>query len=154
MDRVNTLLNRLTGAAGKVKKPTLPKVNLLTNISEQMNPGKFRLDLDARVPFGQRSLFNAGLYDLGENTRLDLQFGNNLTDQLLVRYGIYASKIGAGLEYAAPAGFGLRADLYDPNHPRLDVRGLIRVNKNASLWVGGQSIFDNPSPAVGVQFTP
>ena len=80
--------------------------------------------MDARVPIGKRNLLDLGLFDLGEDTRLNLQAGSRMSDSLLVRYGIHASKLGVGLEYGKYPYTGLRMDLYDANHPRLDFKGL------------------------------
>jgi phospholipid/cholesterol/gamma-HCH transport system substrate-binding protein len=154
LDQTSTLLDKLNGVAGKGGRTRLPKVDFQANISEQFNPARLRLDADARVPFGKQQLFDLGLYDLGENTRLNAQLGNYLSSQMLVRYGLYASKLGVGLEVAPSGPLGLRADLFDPNHPRLDVRGLFRVNKNASVWVGVDQVFKDPVPLIGVQFNP
>lgn len=154
LEKTNSLLGKVTRATGRAKGPKLPTTLLRANLSQQLNPGRFRFDMDARFELGKRGLLDLGVYDLGESSRLDLQLGNRFTDATLVRYGIYAGKLGVGGEYLAPNGLGLRADLYDPNHLRLDVRGLIRVNKNASVWVGAQGIFRDARPAIGVQLTP
>jgi hypothetical protein len=80
--------------------------------------------VDARVPFSRTGLVDVGLYDLGQDTRLNLQAGNYLfakpdekpgesAENLLIRYGLYASKIGGGLEYNTLHGYGFRADLWD-----------------------------------------
>lgn len=151
--KADTLLEKITGVTKK-GRPHLPPIHLLANVSEQINPGKLRLDGDARLFFTPHSLLDVGIYDLGETSRLNLQFGNVPAPNLLTRYGIYAGKLGVGMEYQAPLGIGLRADLYDANHPRLDVRTLFRVNKSASLWVGADHIFHRASPIMGIQFYP
>jgi len=61
--------------------------------------------VDARVPYSRTGLVDVGLFDLGQDTRLNLQAGNYLftkpdenpnesAESLLLRYGLYASKIG------------------------------------------------------------
>lgn len=149
MDKVDQILGKFTN--GKPRVPKLPKINILANVSEQLSPTRLRIDLDASIPYGKKGLFDLGLYDVGQDTRLTLQAGNYITSQFDVRYGLYASKIGGGLDYWIQPGTGLRADLWDTNRPRLDVRGLYRVNKNASLWIGGDNLLRTPIPMVGVQ---
>ena len=152
LDKLNDLLDKVTGAAGKVRTPKVPPVQLLVNAQEAVDPGRFRLDADVRVPVGRRNLIDAGLFDIGENTRLNLQVGTRFSDTLLARYGIHASKLGVGLELGRTPYSGLRTDLYDVNHPRLDVKGLIRVNKNASIWAGADGFFrGDPVPTIGIQ---
>lgn len=131
----------------------IPPITLNANISQQFSPGAFRVDLEARMPFGRNYLVNAGVYDLGHDTRLIAQVGNQITDKLDVRYGLYAGDISAGLDYQLSPLVGFRADLWDSNHTRLDVRTLFRVNKNASLWFGADNLLHDPAPIIGVQLT-
>lgn len=153
VSKVNSLLGKASkGNLGQIFQSKLPKVDLLTNISEQIDPDRFRLDLEARVGFGKHSLANLGLFDLGQDTRLILQGGQSFNDSLLVRYGLYASKIGIGAEYQVSPKLQFRGDLYDTLHPRLDFRTLFRVNKNASIWVGADGIGRSSSPRFGIQY--
>ncbi len=151
--KVNNLLGKASkGNLGQIFQGKLPKVELLTNLSEQIDPDRFRVDMEARLGFGKDSLANVGLFDLGQDTRLILQGGRYLTDSMLVRYGLYASKIGIGAEYQLSPNVQFRGDLYDTLHPRLDFRTLFRVNKNASIWVGADGLGRSPSPRFGIQF--
>jgi len=149
--KVDTILDKVTGIGTGAKAPRLPKVDLVGNVSESLDPTRLRLDVDALVHLNQRDLLDLGLYDLGQDTRLTLQAGNKFSDDLTIRYGIYASKLGVGIDYQPLSLFGLRADLWDTNRPRLDVRGLFRVNRNASLWIGADSLLRTPVPILGVQ---
>ena len=154
LDKLDKLLGKATKSVDKAGKLTFPKTDILANVSEHVDPSRMRIDLDARFNLSQRTLLDIGIFDLGESNRFDLQYGKRIGDRLLTRYGIYASKLGAGVEYSPPGNFGLRADLYDTNRPRLDVRGLFRVNNNASIWVGEDGMFRSPVPAIGIQFKP
>lgn len=152
LERLNNLLDRVSTAADKVRLPSVPKVQMLVNAQESVDPTRFRLDVDARIPLGRRNMLDVGLFDLGEDTRLNLQGGTRLSDVVLARYGIHASRLGIGLDVGKNPFSGFRMDLYDVNHPRLDVKGLIRVNKNASIWAGADGILrGDPVPAVGIQ---
>ncbi len=152
LEKLNNILGKFTNAADKARAPKVPPIQLLVDAQESVDPARFRLDVDARVPIGNHNLIDFGLYDFGDNTRLNLQGGTKITDNLLARYGLHASKLGVGLEYGLFPYSGLRADLYDANHPRLDVKGLIRVKKNVSIWAGADGIFrGDPVPTIGVQ---
>jgi len=129
----------------------LPTVQLTTDVSEQLSPSRLRLDLNARIDLGARNEAYVGLYDLGQNTRLTLQAGNKLDNSLTARYGLYASKIGGGLDFQANPYTQLRADLWDTNRVRLDVRSAFRVNNNASIWIGADELNRRPIPILGVQ---
>jgi phospholipid/cholesterol/gamma-HCH transport system substrate-binding protein len=154
LDKLDSILGKFTKATNKVGKTSFPKVDVLANVYEDVDPSHLKVDLDARLALGRRSLLDIGLFDLGQDTRLNLQYGSRYGDNLLLRYGIYASRFGAGIEYQPVKNFGLRADLYDTNLLRLDVRGLFRVNNNASFWVGEEGIFRSPTPAIGIQLKP
>lgn len=154
LDKLDSLLGRFTKSADKAGKVSFPRTETLGNVSEHVDPSRLRVDVDARFNLNRSSLLDIGLFDLGQSNRFNLQYGNRFGEHLLTRYGIYASKLGAGVEYQPAGNFGLRADLYDTNRLRLDVRGLFRVNNNASIWVGEEGIFRSPVPAIGIQFKP
>jgi len=151
VDKFNSLLGKFVGAESVRPKFKLPTVELTSDISEQLSPTRLRLDVNARLAFGAKNEAYIGLYDLGQNTRLTLQAGNKLTDSLTARYGLYASKVGAGIDYRASPFTQLRADLWDTSRPRLDVRSSFRVNNNASIWIGADNLIRRPVPILGVQ---
>jgi phospholipid/cholesterol/gamma-HCH transport system substrate-binding protein len=152
VDKFNSLLGKFVGGdAGPRPRIKLPTVELTGDISEQLSPTRLRMDVNARLGFGPRNEAYVGLYDLGQNTRLTLQAGTKLTDSLTARYGLYASKIGGGLDYRVNPSTELRADLWDTNRLRLDLRSSFRVNNNASIWLGADGIFRKPVPIIGVQ---
>ena len=159
-EKVDTLLNKLTSTGSH--GPRLPKIQVIGNVSESLDPTRLRIDVDARIPYSKTGLVDFGLYDLGQNTRLNLQAGSYLlpvanlrpgesADSLLLRYGLYASRLGAGLDYDSHHGFGFRADLWDTNRPRLDAKALFRVKQNASVWLGADNLLRTPVPIIGFQ---
>ncbi len=151
IERVDKILGAVSSPDGKARFPKIPSVSLTANVSEQLNPTRMRVDLDATASLGKRSLLDFGLYDLGQNTRLNLQGGSRFSDVTDLRYGLYASKLGVGFDYTPHGGPSFRADLWDTERLRLDVRGLFRVNKNASFWIGSDNLLRTPIPMVGVQ---
>ena len=146
-----------TGTGTTASKPfrslRFPPINAQINASEQFDPSRFRLDAEARIPFGQRSLVNIGLYDI-EHSSLILQAGTRMGGGFTSRYGLYAGKIGLGLDYDPAHNFYIRTDLFDANHPRLDIRTGFRVNKNASFWVGTDGLLRRPVPRIGIELNP
>lgn len=159
-EKVETLLNKFT--APGTHGPRLPKIQIIGNVSEALDPTRLRVDVDARVPYSRTGLVDFGFYDLGQNTRLNLQAGSYLfakpdlkpgesADSLLLRYGLYASKLGAGFDYDSQHGYGFRADLWDTSRPRLDVKALFRVKQNASVWLGADNLLRTPVPIIGLQ---
>jgi phospholipid/cholesterol/gamma-HCH transport system substrate-binding protein len=159
-EKVDTLLNKLTspGSHG----PRVPKIEVIGNVSESLDPTRLRIDVDARIPTSRTGLVDVGFYDLGQNTRLNLQAGTYMlpvanlrpgetADSLLLRYGLYASRLGAGVDYESKRGLGFRADIWDTNRPRLDAKALFRVKQNASVWLGADNLLRTPVPIIGFQ---
>lgn len=155
--RINDLIGKLTGettGGGAKSSLRLPQVDFVANISEQIDPARLRVDAEARIGLGNRDLLNVGAYDFGGNTRLIFQGGRQINESLMARYGLYASKLGLGLEWKPNTGTGFRADLWDANRPQLDLRALFRVNNDASVWIGADGLFrGNASPIIGFQIS-
>ncbi len=151
MEKVDTILGKFSNSTNRA--PKIPRINIIANVSEQVTPTRNRIDLDAQIPFGRNSLLDIGLFDVGQSTGFNLQAGNYLNKNVDIRYGLHDSKIGAGIDYWAQKGTGITADLFNTDVLRLDVRGLYRVNNNASLWIGGDNVTRTPIPLIGIQLT-
>lgn len=151
MDKVNSILDKLDATGRKGPLIKLPKTSLKMNVSEQINPGKFRVDVDSLFQLGHRRNIDLGLYDLGADTRLNLLMGLPLSNDFMVHYGLYAGSIGTALDYGLSKQLGLRAYFYNTHHPRLDVRALYRVNNDTSIWIGSDGIFSHAVPIAGVE---
>jgi phospholipid/cholesterol/gamma-HCH transport system substrate-binding protein len=91
-----------------------------------------------------------GLYDFADRNKLVAQYGTDVGLGLF-RYGIYASKLGAGLDLGLGARSSLQLDLYDPNRLQFDVRALVDLNKDFALWVGADSLFRKSTPMIGMR---
>lgn len=153
VERFNNLLGKLVGTDGEVRpKISLPNVDIVTNVSEQVSPSRFRLDINAHLRYNNRDEAIFGLYDLGQNTRLNFQIATPVNQQLRWRYGLYASRLGTGVDYTPNQNLQFRADLWDTNRPRLDFRGSFRVNSSAAVWVGADSLLRRPVPIFGVEY--
>ncbi|HLH79719.1 MAG TPA: MlaD family protein [Chthonomonas sp.] len=152
MQKVNDILDNLQGKAKKAKTIKLPQTSLRVDATRDFRPGYTRVDVNGFLNLGRHNVLNLGLYDLGGTNRLDLQLGQRLTDADLLRYGIYAGRLGVGFDYMSNNPFGLRFDLYDLNHTRLDAKALYRVNSDLWLWAGAEGIFRRTVPAVGIEW--
>jgi ABC-type transporter Mla subunit MlaD len=152
VEKVDSLLGGVVGPGGQVHKPRLPNIQLMGNVSEQFNPAHFRLDVDGRMDVGPHGMVDLGLYDLGGDTRLNLQFGTRISDKLLTRYGLYASKLAVGVEWQPTPFLGLRGDLWNTDRTRLDAKALFGVNRDVSVWAGADAIFQHPVPIFGLQY--
>ncbi len=113
--------------------------------------GTVRSDLNMRLPLPKGSFLSLGLYDVTERDLTNIQYGLELTPGLEGRYGLYAGKAGAGLDWNISPTWQFRGDLWNPNNLQLDAKVRYRGGKQWSIWAGMDSIFDKGLPLVGVQ---
>jgi phospholipid/cholesterol/gamma-HCH transport system substrate-binding protein len=114
----------------------------------ETDPGRIRTDMNVTIPVGEENL-TFGLYDAFESNKLNLQFSRNLNNYLALRYGVYASKPGVGVDYALAPRLNLRSDLFGLNEPQLDLRLGYRLDSRFNAWVGVERIFQRPMAAIG-----
>ena len=130
--------------------PILPTIDLM----QKTRSHRFRADVNATMPFGKGGNFGqAGIFDLGDANRLNLEYGTLAPAGSLFDYrmGFHASKLGLGLDWGLGHSQSISADLYDPNHGHLDVHGTLMLNQNVGLLVGGDDLTKHSSAVVGLE---
>jgi phospholipid/cholesterol/gamma-HCH transport system substrate-binding protein len=145
-------LNRIVGGGTGTVEGTRERIratDFTVDLAQQTKPGRPQLDVNAVVPVGAGRFYRLGVYDLTETNRLNLQLGRPLGSNSL-RYGLYASRLGVGLDVGPPSHPRLSFDLYGLDEPQLDVRARTRLRDNMDLSFGVLSIFDRNTPSVGV----
>ena len=125
------------------------EITFSADLVRETDPGRFRSDLNVTVPFGEERA-TIGLYDAAESNKLNLQLGRNLTSLLSLRYGVYASKPGIGVDYALSPRVSLRGDLFGLNDPQMDFRVAYRIGQGFNAWAGVERVFQRPMVAFGV----
>lgn len=146
---VKGAVDRFPGGAGL----QLPEVEFEGKLIRQSHPGHTRVDLNATIPVGdQRVVF--GLYDAFESNKLTFQFQRPVNTRMDLRYGVYASLPGIGVDYEIAPGLRLRSDAFGLNDTQLDLT--LRYDMGAGLvgWAGVERVFRNNSPAVGLSIRP
>jgi len=115
--------------------------------------GKARVDADYTLAPGGRSFYRVGLFDLGENTLVNLQMGRTLAEGRSLRWGLYRSRLSLGYDWQADGPLMLRTDLYRPNDPRLDIKARYGLRENVAAWLGVESIGGGDErPVAGLQY--
>lgn len=115
--------------------------------------GKARLDVNYNLHLRGDTFYRFGLYDLGENTRLNLQQGRILSDKESLRIGLYQSRLGLGYDWQADDKLLLRTDLYRPNKPRLDVKGSYFLSEDTGVWLGVEDVGSSKwKPMTGLRY--
>ncbi len=146
-ERVNTALDRLVTA----RTLGIVDANYRIDMTYTSQLERYRTDLQIALLTRDNRTLLLGLYDLTEQDRLIAQYGVQVAPNLLVRYGLYASKPGIGVDYRLGERGLLTLDLFNPN----DWQGSLRLNWRASnqvwLWGGLESPFRRNYPAVGIR---
>jgi phospholipid/cholesterol/gamma-HCH transport system substrate-binding protein len=150
--RLFARLNKIVGSGGKAAegaREQLRQTEFAVDLGQETSPGRPRIDVNAVVPAGPKRFYRVGLYDLGEGNRMNLQVGRPLGANSL-RYGLYASRLGIGLDVGPPSHPRLSADLYGTDEPHLDVAARARLGRGLDLKLGVQSLFGDNAPMIGV----
>lgn len=144
--RVNKLLGG--GHGPKIDIPTRD-----TNLDVLYIPDddRLRVDLATSIPLSGKRFLELGLYDLGVGNKLILQAGKPLGERADLRYGLYASRLGIGLDYDfSPRSFG-RLDFFDTENTKLNMQAGYRFSESLGMLIGVDDLFGENKATVGVQ---
>ena len=143
------------GKAPTQPKPPVPKppsgtggqVDMLLNTDR----GEVRVDANYTLQLRPNKFYRVGLYDLGEDTKLNLQAGRVQGNGRAVRAGLYQSRLGLGYDWQADDRWMIQGDLYRPNRLRADLKGRIGLTDDLWGWIGVEDIGGSNAPVAGVQ---
>jgi len=93
--------------------------------------------------------FRVGLDNIGEGNNVTLQTGRFIGQdkRLALRYGVYRSKLGAGLELRRGRA-ALEGNAYDPNRGKYNLYGGYNLTPNLQLRAGIESFGGRPTPSI------
>lgn len=149
VEDVNTVVRRVDRLFSRVPGGTrLPKISTDMSLTRSQDPGRWRTDLNVRAQLGDTAL-HLGMFDAFETNKVNLQLGRPLGAGEL-RYGVYASKPGVGVDFPLATRLGLRADLFDINRPRFDLRARYEFGDGVYGWFGVDRVFEKNVPAIGI----
>lgn len=114
---------------------------------------RFRATLSATIPLKGDNFLNVGMYDVGAGNKLILQPGQAIDARSDFRYGIYASRLGLGLDYALSGRSFASLNLYDSYEPRLDVQAGYNLTDDFGVLLGMDDLFDENKFTLGVRLT-
>lgn len=141
---------------GSTRKAEIPNYGLTTDSLWNTSQGSYRVD--ANYTFGGFSgsnmFYRLGAFNVGENTSANIQAGMLLGNTTAVRGGIYASRVGLGLDQRIGKSFLLSADGLRPNDPEYDLRAVLTLGSGFGLYGGYSNIInDKPDTFVGVHYS-
>ena len=154
--KISKIADDVNGAVGKVattlaKGPSSPFGNMETrfDLLQESNPNFIRTDFTAVFPQSSGDNFQLGMFNAFETNQLIAQYGKKIDDRTQIRYGIFASKPGIGVDYSLSQRTSLRADVFSLNDPRFDLRFRHELGKGVFGWVGMNRVFGDNAPVFG-----
>ena len=155
-DDIKGITQEVKGSVGKVtevltKSPTSAFSNMQTrfDLIAESEPGFLRTDFTTIFPSSNGDSFQLGLWNAFESTQVIAQQSKKIDDNLSLRYGIFASKPGFGVDYLLGSRASLRADVFSLNDPRFDLRMRYEIGKGVVGWIGVNKMFKDNSPMIG-----
>lgn len=148
-------LNRRFGGAGgaPVRKASIPDYGFTTDSLWNTSQGTYRFDANYTIGGRNDSFYRAGAFNMGETTRANLQAGRILNDATALRCGIYASRIGFGLDQRIGSCFLLSGDGFRPNDPEYDLRGVLSLGSGFGLYGGVSNVLHDKDVFAGVHYS-
>jgi phospholipid/cholesterol/gamma-HCH transport system substrate-binding protein len=140
------------GAAAKTIGERISDAELRVEGQRTTRSNHTRVNFDATVPWSERTFFRLGFYDFGESNRFTVQGGQALNSKVWARYGLYASRLGVGLDLGNRQRPPLSFNLYGVDPPRLDVTGSIPIGRSFDVTLGVDNIFRRADPVIGLRY--
>ncbi len=154
---LETLNRRFGGVASgptPEQKSAIPDYGTSINALWKTNRGDYRLDANYTFAGRGREFYRIGARDIGEDTGVNLQAGSVLDPNNAWRYGLYGSRIAVGYDRQFSTRFRMSADLFRPNDPQMEIRGVYGITGGFGLYGGLSDIFDDDKRdlLLGVQY--
>lgn len=153
-----TSLNRKYGGGAKGPTPAqrsaIPAYGISSNALWNTDTGDYRFDADYTFAGDENEFYRVGAYNIGEKTGLNLQAGRAFGASNAVRYGLYASRIGVGYDHMFSRDSRFSLDLFRPNEPELEVRGILGIGSGFGLYGGIADVLHNDQRdlLLGIQY--
>lgn len=135
VDKLNAAL-KLTGPKFSVDKKLIPEYGTSINALWNTRKNEARIDANYTFAFDNESFYRIGIYNIGQDSEMNLMGGRILDKRNAVRYGLIASELGVGYDYKLGGLSSLSADLYNLNDPRLEIKSVLGVGHNMGVFVG------------------
>ena len=158
-EQANELMSSLNGRFGGLAKPVKTKKAEIPNRGFAMDSlwntsqGEYRFDVNYTFNGPGSAFYRLGAFNAGESARANLQTGRMLNSSASLRYGLYASRIGLGLDQRLGRHLLLSADGFRPNDPEYDLRVTWKLNDGMGIYGGYSNVFHSSGDVfVGLQY--
>jgi len=156
VQEARTVIERLGKVFGKppiVTREEIPTRRTNVEALYRTADNRFRATLATTVPLKESRFVKLGIYDLGESNEVIIQLGQPIADKMDLRYGLYASKLGLGLDYNLSEKLFSSANLYGSEKTRLDVEAAYRFTDNWGVVVGVDDLLGGNDVVLGVRLS-
>jgi len=123
-------------------------VDFLANLRDN----RYRVDYNITRPLTGNRFYRLGIFGLGDSARANFQLGQAFDSDLALRYGLYASRLGVGVDKYLSNRTSVHADLYDINDLHLELKGRYTLSEDYAVWAGMDDLLDDRSLLLGVQY--
>lgn len=149
LDRVDRTMDRLSEAVQSVKPSYMYG---MLDVHAARDYG-LQADLDLNMYFGRkrRGFWRLGMVDIGDAERVDFQRGIHLGPALTMRAGVFANKVGLGLDWQRPGAGRAELELYNPDDVVADFMYHHPLGHRWSLTLGVRDFLDDANPMIGVR---
>lgn len=148
-------LNKKYGQAKStpVQRSQVPDKGFTTNSLWNTTEGNYRFDANYTFPWTGNTFYRVGAFNIGENTGVNLQ-GGMTSGASALRYGLFDSRIAIGFDHRFSRSFTVSGDIFRPNSPEMELRGVLRAGKNFGLYGSVLDLFheSNRDVYVGLRF--
>lgn len=157
VDETNKILGKVGGMLGTGKdgqsifKPRLPKLTTTADSIYRPDDGRFRTTLQTTLKFRDGRRLNIGAYDIGGTNKLIVQTVEGIGPATDARIGMYASRLGVGLDQEFSKRIFGTLDLYDPTDSKVDLKFGYRINSTWSMILGIDNLLENNQFTLGVR---
>jgi phospholipid/cholesterol/gamma-HCH transport system substrate-binding protein len=127
----------------------LPSVEVQADVIREADPSFYRTDLNLYAPLGDDTV-QVGLYDAFESNKLNLLLKKPISEDLAIRYGVFASKPAVGVNYRVAPRIRLQSELFGLNDTQFDIKGSYDLGGGVIGWLGVERIFEDNAPALGI----
>ncbi|MCH8273219.1 MAG: MCE family protein [Armatimonadetes bacterium] len=149
-DEATALLRRLSEFVEQLPKELrLPRTTFRLETARNLDENVFQTDVLVTYPVKEGAALYGGMFDITESNLMTLQYGQHYGSSVL-RYGIYASKPGIGVDWQFLPAVNISADLFNPNDLRLDVRARLGLGTEWYGWIGVNRLFGANEGMVGI----
>jgi phospholipid/cholesterol/gamma-HCH transport system substrate-binding protein len=155
--KIDSMATDVQGAVKKVSGTlsgggTNPLANVQTrfDLLQESEPRFIRSDFYAIFPQANGDSTQIGLFNAFEANKFIIQNSKFINDNLSLRYGIFASRPGLGVDYSFSPRTGVRADLFSLNDPRFDLRFRYEFGNGLIGWLGADRVFRDNALTFGI----